>query len=227
MNILLVNDDGIDSKRLMFTKRCLEKIAKVTVVAPLKEQSGRSCAISIDGIKYKKVTNDIYTVDGTPADCVTFGIYGLNNSYDFVVSGVNNGYNLGVDTMYSGTVGAALQALYHNHKAVALSGHKQSNETIDSLLEITLNYIIDQKMLSKEYIINVNFPIKIDKDSLFQPSMTKPYFIRRGATASFDDYVCRVKRNKISVDLPSDSDLFAIRNGKVSISKIYLSGEVI
>ncbi len=228
MKILLVNDDGIDSKRLKFTKSMLDKFSEVTVVAPIRQQSGKSCAISIGGVEYKKIDDFNYAIRGTPADCVSFGIYGLNKKYDFVVSGVNNGYNIGVDTMYSGTVGAAYQANYHNHRAIALSGDYKGDKNIMFLLEDTLKYVIDNNLTSNNYVTNINFPSEASNNEItFKPKITTTYFIRRDAAVKLTNQFCHIERNDISVKIPNDSDFYAVNNGYVSISKLYLAGEII
>lgn len=145
-----------------------------------------------------------------------------------MVSGVNNGYNIGVDTMYSGTVGAAYQANYHNHKAIALSGDFKGDKNIELLLDDTLKYLFDNNLTSKNYVININFPLESSNtDISFKPMMTRTYFIRRDALANFKDNFCYIERNDISVNIPNDSDLYAVKNGFVSISKLYLAGDIL
>ncbi|MEG2413088.1 MAG: 5'/3'-nucleotidase SurE [Clostridia bacterium] len=127
MEILLVNDDGIYANGILTLAKDLSKEHKVTVVAPYKQMSGQSHSLTfnnyinfmpleiLDGI-------DCFAVSGTPCDCVKFGIdILLGRKPDLVVSGINDGFNLGTDVIYSGTVNAALEGLVMGVPAIAVS----------------------------------------------------------------------------------------------------------
>lgn len=143
LQILLTNDDGIDSPGLAALQRALSSIGSVTVVAPAAGQSGIGRAVSVgrdrghgergeDGvdvttgqfsctIPYRE--NDLgYAVEGTPCDCVVLGIHALDGTPDVVVTGCNPGPNVGADTLSrSGTTSAAMEAAYAGVPAVASS----------------------------------------------------------------------------------------------------------
>lgn len=129
MNILLTNDDGYNGAGILALARRLSKEHKVFIVAPEKEKSGASHAVSFfGGIKCRKVKTfedvESYAVDGTPADCVLFALrFLLKDAVDFdvVISGINSVLNVGTDIMYSGTFGAAQEATYQQHKGIAVS----------------------------------------------------------------------------------------------------------
>ena len=115
MKILIVNDDGIHAPGIMHLAKWATKLGDVTVIAPKREQSGKSHSINIvDSFEIKTVEflPDVkaYRVDSSPSDCSRFGILGLKQEYDLVLSGINNGYNMGRDIVYSGTVGAIFEA---------------------------------------------------------------------------------------------------------------------
>ena len=115
MRILITNDDGIFAPGIKLLAEWAKTIGEVTVVAPKIEQSGMSHAIQfVHPIEIKKV--DLmdgvaaWQMDSTPADCVRFGVLGLNRQYDLILLGINRGVNVGVDLVYSGTVAAIFEA---------------------------------------------------------------------------------------------------------------------
>lgn len=127
MEILLTNDDGIDSVALLPTLKELSKIGNVSCVVPSKEQSwkGKSLTRRVKNIekKLQKIDNyDVVTLDALPADCANYGIYNLENKPDLVISGANLGHNLGISNFHSsGTIGAALEGYFSGIKSIAIS----------------------------------------------------------------------------------------------------------
>jgi 5'-nucleotidase len=123
MRILLTNDDGIESEGLLSLRNRLLKDHEVWIVAPEKEQSASSHAISIfRPVRVCECGERIFKIDGTPADCVLLGIRTLIVSpVDAVISGINRGPNLGTDILYSGTVAAARQGALLGKPSFAFS----------------------------------------------------------------------------------------------------------
>jgi 5'-nucleotidase len=126
--IVLTNDDGWGSAGLVALAAEIARFAEVTVVAPRREQSGVGHAITLRGeIRVDDGTMSgvaaAYVVDGTPADCAKVAIRSglVGGRIDLLVSGVNNGPNVGVNVLYSGTVGAALEAAINGVPAIAVS----------------------------------------------------------------------------------------------------------
>ena len=117
MNILVVNDDGIHSHGIKILANELKKYGQVYVVAPHKEQSGAGHSITIHDPMRLHARDDFmegvkaWSLEGKPADCVKFALYGLNLDIDLVVSGMNNGPNMGTDIIYSGTLAGASEAI--------------------------------------------------------------------------------------------------------------------
>ena len=127
MKILITNDDGIQSQGLRIVANWAKKLGDVTVCAPKFEQSGKSHSIDIHNpFEVQKVdyADDVraYSVDSSPADCVRYGVLALGGEFDLVLSGINRGFNLGVDIVYSGTVGAAFEAAYFGIRSACSSG---------------------------------------------------------------------------------------------------------
>lgn len=121
--ILLTNDDGIDAHGIKVMRRHLEGFDEVMVVAPESEMSGVSHSVTLEKpIKVRWIDDKTASVSGTPTDCVLIAVHGiLRQKPDIVLSGVNQGPNLGNDVTYSGTVAAALEATILGCKAVAIS----------------------------------------------------------------------------------------------------------
>lgn len=123
MKILVTNDDGIHAPGITALARALEKIGEVAVVAPDRERSAASHALTLHHpLRAEKIAPGRFAVDGTPTDCVNLGIHSLLDFHpDLVVSGINRGANIGDDVTYSGTVAAALEATLMGIPAFAVS----------------------------------------------------------------------------------------------------------
>lgn len=163
MRILVTNDDGINSNNLKRLVLFAKSLGQVTCVAPVTEQSAKSHSLNIKKpFKYEK-TKDIiegvetYIVSSTPADCVRVAYYYLKLEFDLVLSGINNGYNLGEDILYSGTIGGASEGVLIGKKAIAFST-KKDNDDFD--LSPILKVFKDKNLLDLANLWNVNIPPK-------------------------------------------------------------------
>lgn len=128
MRILITNDDGVHAMGIIALAKRLSLEHEVVVAAPDHERSACSHSITLDrplGVKRVYLSDyqgiEAYSVNGTPADCVKMGICVLMKKIDLVIAGINFGANLGMDTIYSGTVNAALEASMYGYPALALS----------------------------------------------------------------------------------------------------------
>lgn len=163
MRILITNDDGVNSPVLPAVARFAKRFGEVTVIAPKVEQSGMSHAIDfIHPIEIKKVMIapdvEAYSLDSTPADCVRFGALGLKEKYDLVISGINRGYNLGSDIVYSGTVSAIFEAARLGIKGIALSAEPTHYESVAEQLPELFDYIEKKGLFTHGSWYNVNIP---------------------------------------------------------------------
>ena len=164
MKILIVNDDGIESAGLAMLAKWATKLGEVTVVAPKTQQSGKSHAITIhESFDVQKVELKVgekaaYSVDSTPVDCVRFATLGLRQQYDLILSGVNRGYNLGEDILYSGTVGAIFEAALRRTRGIALSTTYETWQYATQALDEIWEYFQKQKLFEHNPIYNVNIP---------------------------------------------------------------------
>lgn len=162
MRVLVTNDDGYTSiglKRLVDVIK--NRYEEVVVVAPKTQKSATSHSIILrGGIEFKQVENiapsvKSYYCDGNPADCVSFARCVLNYDYDLVISGCNNGINLGFDIIYSGTVAGASDGLINGKKGLAVSCGVNDFDSLNKLDEV-LNYIDEINLFEKTNLINVN-----------------------------------------------------------------------
>ena len=165
MKILVTNDDSISSEVLLPLAKWAKQFGEVTIVVPKYEQSGKSHCIEIhkafEVVEVPTGDPDIraYTVDSSPADCVRYAIEGMHLKFDFVISGINRGLNLGIDMLYSGTVGAVFEAACFGLPAVALSTEPGGfDEAMDALDEVK-EFFIRHDLMKKNSLYNVNIPL--------------------------------------------------------------------
>jgi 5'-nucleotidase len=162
-SILVVNDDGVYGEGLKPLAKALSRWGRVTVVVPERERSAASHAITLHKpIRVRKLEPNWYIMNGTPADCTRFGVIALlKEKCDLVVSGINHGANLGADTMYSGTVGAAKEACMLGIPALAISvTTKEEKPHFDTAARFAVDAAreILARGLPKNTCLNVNVP---------------------------------------------------------------------
>ncbi len=133
MKILICNDDGYQAPGIVALYEALKTVADVEVVAPEQNNSAKSNALTLHSPLYvQTAANGFRYVNGTPADCVHIALTGLlGYRPDLVVSGINNGANMGDDTIYSGTVGAAMEGYLFGIPAIAFSQTEKGWAHID------------------------------------------------------------------------------------------------
>lgn len=162
MNILVSNDDGYSSLGIIALAKQMAKIGKVQVVAPEGNRSASSSAMTLYSplMKNTDERGHIY-LNGTPADCVHAAITGILNPVpDIVVSGVNNGANLGGDVLYSGTLGAAIEGRNLKYAAVAVSVCSKQPQHYQSAAIMAAKIVkkITTANLPPRTVLNVNVP---------------------------------------------------------------------
>lgn len=232
MNILIANDDGIRSPGIVRLANMAACFGDVWVVAPEGQCSGMSQKLTIfnelNAMKheFQAEVKGAYGVTGTPADCVKVALKSLLPvKPDFVFSGINDGFNAGYDIAYSGTVGAAMEAVLHGIPAIAFS------ECHDGFREVTDKYMREiaeelmEKPLSGE-IWNVNFPgcraeeLKgIKRDVEPAPSF---FFENDYEKAESDGGFVLTPFARLlgPDDAPKNSDVWAVLNGYIAIGRI-------
>ena len=162
MKILISNDDGYRARGIRVLAEALAELANVTVVAPDRNRSGASNSLTLESpLRVRREQDAVYSVNGTPTDCVHLALTGLlDHDPDMVVSGINHGANLGDDVLYSGTVAAAMEGRFLGLPALALSlvgdpaGHFETAARVACELVTRLG----SSALPADTILNVNVP---------------------------------------------------------------------
>lgn len=168
MRILLTNDDGILADGIYTIAKELEKYYEVIIIAPETQKSAQSHAITlhkpliIKEVKLEGIKSKAYSISGTPADCVRSGIEAiLKEKIDLVVSGINLGYNSGMDIIYSGTVSAAIEANIYNIPSIAISAewvNGLANYSIAAKYAIKVIEQTKEEILKSNLLLNLNTP---------------------------------------------------------------------
>ncbi len=233
MKILVCNDDGIEAPGIHALADALKQIAEVTVVAPLKEQSGVGHGITMQiplrVIKYNNNGTFFgYAVNGTPADCVKMGVRNImTETPDLVVSGINRGSNTAINIIYSGTVSAAREAAIMGIPAMAISvtSHVASDFGYAGKVARMLSLKMTSGNLPPGTLLNVNVP-NLTEDKINGIRLTT-----QGKSKWDDIYEKRVDPNGanyywltgnlMDIDTEFNSDQVAVKNGFVSISPIH------
>jgi len=162
MRILVSNDDGYFSPGIAALAQAMRAFGEVTVVAPEADRSGASNSLTLDRPLYvRRSSQGFYYVNGTPTDCVHVAVTGfLDHRPDLVVSGINNSANLAEDTLYSGTVAAAMEGYLLGLPAIAFSLASRSFEHLETAVAVAqqvVRRLIDQPF-AKARLLNVNIP---------------------------------------------------------------------
>lgn len=169
MKILLTNDDGYKAPGIYALAKRLEKKHQLILVAPEVEHSGMSHSITlrrpleIRKEKLEGIQSPVYSVQGTPADCVRVALNHLvEDGVDLVVSGCNLGYNAGMDILYSGTVSACAEANLYGLPAMAVSAqmYKKFEADFDRAADIALDIFerVKEDLVEEVMTLNINIP---------------------------------------------------------------------
>ena len=167
MKILVSNDDGYLATGINALAAALEEVADVVVIAPDRNRSAASNSLTLSNpLRVSEVAKNRYKVDGTPSDCVHLALTGfLDFEPDLVVSGINHGANLGDDTIYSGTVAAAMEGRFLGLPTIAVSlvgkklvGSNLTNFASAARLAAELVRKIERAPLASDVVLNVNVP---------------------------------------------------------------------
>jgi 5'-nucleotidase len=228
MNILLVNDDGINAKGLKLLAQALQGCGTLFVVAPTEQKSAVSHSITIkDAMEIKEdsfhLSQNVYSVDGTPADCVRVGLkFFINEGIDLVVSGINDGYNYGTDIIYSGTVSGAKEAYINGVPGIAVSALAglANEKLIVDQTSLVLQEIID-KQLYVDSILNINLP-KDKSKGIRITKMGKRYWFADFVQIRGKDDSYNLIYSQTVYEEDEDSDCKAIDDGYVSITPLQI-----
>jgi 5'/3'-nucleotidase len=162
VKILVSNDDGYFAPGITLLAEALSALGDVTVVAPERDRSGASNSLTLDRpLVVRRAANGYYSVNGTPTDCVHIAVTGLLDfTPDIVVSGVNLGANMGDDTIYSGTVAAAVEGYLLGIPSIAVSLTSKAGEHFESAIAVALELAgrLARAPFGEPLLLNVNVP---------------------------------------------------------------------
>ena len=233
MNILLVNDDGIDSPALHVLAKALKDEHELTIIAPDGERSGFSQSMTFKGeldVEEREIIGledvNAYATSGTPADCTKLGLLLLcKTPPDLVISGINLGYHIGNDIGYSGTCGAALEASMAGVRAIAASQYMTGPLEFDRAAQFMAGFVKSYMELDipPEIMVNINFP-----------DVTKPVKgvrVTEQGSIDYGEYYYLVEkhsekkwtyclRGRGFIDAHTTGDAEYIKQGYISISPI-------
>ena len=230
MRILLSNDDGYFSPGIECLARALSTVADITVVAPERDRSGASNSLTLDRpLSLKRSANGFYHVNGTPTDCVHLAVTGMLDVLpDIVVSGINDGANMGDDTIYSGTVAAATEGFLLGVPSLAISLCSKPGEHYDTAARVALDLvqlILRQNTLDP-LLLNVNVP-DVPYEKLRGKVVTrlgkrhKAEAVVRTVTPR-NETVYWVGAAGEAQDAGDGTDFFAVANNQVSITPLQI-----
>lgn len=231
MNLLLVNDDGIDSPALRLLAKELGKGHTVVVVAPDGNRSAVSHGLTmrmpiLAREEQLEGCRKAYSISGTPADCTRLGIaplMGDEMDIDLVISGPNVGYNVSFDILYSGTAAGALEGAMWGKKAIALSAAAKADakEVVAVFLSLLRQLDVQRDI---RHVLNINIPalpkeqikgVKWVKQGLFH-QWTDRYEHRRSPLGQDYYWIDGIERTIP----PSETDSFAVQDGYVALTPI-------
>lgn len=230
--ILVANDDGYDAPGICNLVEALSEIAEVYVVAPKSQKSACGQAITIShpmmvtevDVPFAKKA---WAVEGFPADCVKLGVREFATDVDLVVAGINMGSNVGYDTMYSGTVGAAAEAAFCGMPSIAVSVCSQNPQHYEAAKAIAVRAadLILKYGMEKETMLNINIP-DLPMEEIKGERITKLGYIRYRENFKHDETTMGepfywYKGDPIRVEQDPNSDIQAIRDGYISITPLH------
>ncbi len=170
MRILIANDDGYLAPGLAALVKACEGLGDLDVVAPEQNASGTSNSLTLNrGLSVYSAANGFRYINGTPSDCVHLALSGmLERRPDLVVAGINQGANMGDDTLYSGTVAAAMEGFLFGIPAIAFSQVQKGWQDLDAATRVArsvIEHVLRDPPAAAHYLLNVNIPNRPDADT--------------------------------------------------------------
>ncbi|OWT80632.1 MULTISPECIES: 5'/3'-nucleotidase SurE [unclassified Achromobacter] len=231
MRILVSNDDGYTAPGLVALVEALRGLGELTVVAPEVNHSGASNSLTLNRpLSVREAANGYLYVNGTPSDCVHVALTGglVRARPDLVVSGINNGANMGDDTLYSGTVAAATEGYLFGIPAIAFSLAEKGWENLDAAAAMARRVVEHQiaQPLAAPVLLNVNFPNR-PLDAMTGWTVTRlgkrhPSEPVVRTTTPFGDPIYWIGPAGAAADATPGTDFHAVAEGKVSITPLRL-----
>jgi 5'-nucleotidase len=230
VRLLVSNDDGYFAPGITLLAEALKSLGEVTVVAPERDRSGASNSLTLDRpLVVRRAANGYYSVNGTPTDCVHIAVTGLLDfTPDIIVSGVNLGANMGDDTIYSGTVAAAVEGYLLGIPSLAVSLTSKAGAHFETAIGVALEMVerLARRPFGEPVLFNMNVPdvpperlggvevTRLGKRHKAEPvtKLTTP----RGETAYW------IGPAGGAADAGPGTDFHAVQQGRVSITPLRL-----
>jgi 5'-nucleotidase len=228
MRILLSNDDGYYAPPIALLAKLLAPLGEVTVVAPERDRSGSSNSLTLDRpLTVRRAQTGFYYVNGTPTDCVHVAVTGLlKEPPDIIVSGINDGANMGDDTLYSGTVAAATEGFLLGIPSIAVSLALDGKENDDTAGRVTVELVarFTERPFSQPVLLNVNVP-DVDYGALRGLQVTRLGRRHKAepvvkSTSPRGETVYWVGPAGAAQDAGVGTDFHAVANGRVSVTPL-------
>ena len=237
-SILVSNDDGVHAEGLARLAECLGEIGDVTVVAPDRERSAASHALTLHGpLRIREVAEGVFSVDGTPADCVYLGaLQVLDSKPDLIVAGINHGANIGDDVTYSGTIAAAIEGTILGIPSFAVSQEARSDvprgtgrgrfdfTNAGDVAREMARRILAEGLPSKDMLLNINVPAG-PIDGVRCTRQGKRIYdeaVHEGTDPRGAPYYWIGSGMAPHVDQDPETDYMAVRGGCVSVCPLHL-----
>jgi len=230
--ILLTNDDGVNAPGLAALREGVKDLGSVYVIAPAGDQSASSHSFSLrKPMRVKQVKPGWFALEGTPTDCVLISHHAvLNKSIDLLISGINNGPNLGDDVLYSGTVAAAIEGTLLGFPSLAVSAewgfwdtpHARQNLAIGLTLVRRIAERVLRQPLPRKTLLNINFPsrpITGVKITRLGKRIYRDLAVRHEAPNGDVTYVLD---GEMDYKIHRGSDFEAVHQGRISITPLQL-----
>jgi len=229
MRILLSNDDGYFAPGLAALAEGLAPLGDITVVAPERDRSGASNSLTLDRpLSLRKAHNGFLYVNGTPTDCVHMAVTGLLDlEPDIVVSGINNGANMGDDTLYSGTVAAAMEGFLFGIPSIAFSQVSKGWAHLDAASRVArsvIERVLAEPPVEGAWLLNVNIPNRADAAELPRD------VTRLGRRHASEPVICQTNPRGEPIywigaagdarEAGEGTDFFATASGRISITPL-------
>ena len=227
-HILITNDDGIHAEGLRALAEGLAGLGRISIVAPNRERSAAAQSLTLrQPIVCEQRGENEWAVEGTPADAVIVALHKLlPEPPDLVVSGINRGANMGENVYYSGTVGAAREAVIHNIPAFAVSvAHRGKDFQYEHAAAFSraLAQIILKEGLPKEVLLNVNVPLRWGGGVQFvrQSKKITRNLLQEGADPRGRRYFW-LHEQQMDKDIEENTDYAAIRDAAIAVTPLHL-----
>jgi 5'-nucleotidase len=228
MRILVSNDDGYFAPGIDALARALAGFAEVSVVAPERDRSGASNSLTLDRpLSVRRAASGYRYVDGTPTDCVHVAITGLlEHRPDLVVSGINDGANMGDDTIYSGTVAAAMEGFLLGVPAIAFSLVRRGWPHLDAAAATAADLVrrLAPRLIAQPMLLNINLPALpaseltgLEVTRLGKRHMSEPVV---PATNPRGETVYWIGPAGQARDAGPGTDFHAVEQGRISVTPI-------